>query len=94
MDKKMSEIRDAEAEKRINDSVLYPATRALKDAKGMWLEGFDCRDKLDNEALKIAIEALEFFDGVHRLHWAIDLNNLPTTAERVLAEINKIVGTK
>ena len=23
--------------------------------------GFDCRDKLDNEALKIAVEALEFY---------------------------------
>lgn len=40
------------------------------------------------------VKALEFFDGVHRLHWAVDLNKLPSTAETTLAAWNAKYGSK
>jgi len=51
--------------------------------------GFDCRDKLDNEALKIAVEALEFYaDGES---WStIDHSKSPTTYDRL--EYDKDLG--
>lgn len=59
--KTMEEIKNAEAEK-------YSGVEATDSDVALWSElskafkaGFDCRDKLDNEALKIAVEALEFY---------------------------------
>lgn len=51
--KTMEEIRDAEAEK-------YSSKGMVGDwsMNGNFIAGFDCRDKLDNEALKIAVKVL------------------------------------
>lgn len=52
--KSMAEIRDAEAEKHCS-FIKGPCDFEQRIFKA----GFDCRDKLDNESLKIAVEALE-----------------------------------
>lgn len=57
--KTMEEIKNAEAEK-------YSGVEATDSDVALWSElskafkaGFDCRDKLGDEALKIAVEALK-----------------------------------
>jgi len=87
--KTMEEIRDAEAEK-------YSGVEATDSDVALWSElskafkaGFDCRDKLGDEALKIAVEALEFYaDGES---WStIDHSKSPTTYDRL--EYDKDLG--
>lgn len=39
---------------------------------------------LESEEVKALVEALEWYDGVHRLHWAINLNDLSVKAEKAL----------
>lgn len=87
--KTMEEIRDAEAEK-------YSGVEATDSDVALWSElskafkaGFDCRDKLGDESLKIAVEALEFYaDGES---WStIDHSKIPTTYDRL--EYDKDLG--
>ena len=60
--------------------------------------GFDCRDKLDNEALKIAVEALEklkpalniAFEDCNDLYY----KNVESDLDDALAEIRKLRGGK
>jgi len=59
--KTMTEIRDAEAEKK-KIEIEKTLGQGLADICDLVFKaGFDCRDKLDNEALKVAVEALEFY---------------------------------
>lgn len=44
------------------------------------------------KALSVAVTTLEFYDGVHRLSWAIDLNKLPKTADETLKAIAEILS--
>lgn len=59
-------------------------------ALGSFKAGFDCRDKLDNEALKVAVEALEHYEASHYC-----LRNYPCdhdkAASKALAEISKLM---
>lgn len=87
--KTMEEIKNAEAEK-------YSGVEATDSDVALWSElskafkaGFDCRDELADEALKIAVEALEFYaDGQS---WStIDHSKSPTTYDRL--EYDKDLG--
>ena len=42
----------------------YLKKHYFKTIKANFEKGFDCRDKIDNEALKIAVEALEFYSKI------------------------------
>jgi hypothetical protein len=97
--KTMSEIRDAEADKYALIAVPkgdyefegtfrgyvenYPSDDR-RHIEADFKAGFDCRDALDNEALKLAVEALEFYNEVKYGPKAYD----------ALAEIRKIMGEK
>lgn len=37
--------------------------------------------------LQTAVEALEYYDQVHRLNWTIDFNDLPVIAHEALEKI-------
>jgi hypothetical protein len=56
----MTKIRDAEAEKY---SFRFTGNKNKSkmdwDSEDAFKAGFDCRDKLDHEALKVAVEALK-----------------------------------
>lgn len=57
--KTMTEIRDAEAEKK-KIEIEKTLGQGLADICDLVFKaGFDCRDKLDNEALKLATDQLE-----------------------------------
>ncbi len=84
--KAMEEIRDAEAEKR-NQAMLNVGEhwRVGHIAKTNFTLGFDCRDKLSDEALKIAVEALERYEDI--------INDIGSnSAVQALAEIRKMRG--
>lgn len=82
--KTMTEIRDAEAKKHGDNDWEYGST-AEEDFK----TGFDCRDSLDNEALKLAIK------GLKDISKGKDYGeNLMDRADIVLAEIRKLMGEK
>lgn len=66
--KTMAKIRDAEAEKYYKESGFAPTEWAVMNFKA----GFDCRDKLDNEALRIAVETLEL---IHKNVGSIPFSN-------------------
>jgi predicted nucleotide-binding protein (sugar kinase/HSP70/actin superfamily) len=68
--KSLNEIRDAECdkfgyamEKKYNQIELANMPSIIMDEA--FKAGFDCRDKLGNEALKVAVEALEFIKKLH-----------------------------
>lgn len=42
------------------------------------------------EQIKVLKEALEFYDGVHRLNWAIDLSLPPRLAKETLAKLEQM----
>ena len=84
--KKMSEIRDAEAEKFYKDSGWVPSEWAVMNFKA----GFDCRDKLDNDALKLVVEVLEYYQK-GKCTWIDGSINI-APANRALAEIRKMRG--
>lgn len=83
--KTMAEIRDAEAEKyaeRILNTLEDEDARARS-----FKAGFDCRDKLDNEALKLAITALEIYGMTNET-----FPEYGDVAISTLAKIRKIMG--
>lgn len=45
-----------------------------------------------NRQLEIAVKALKYYDGVHRLNWTIDFADLPKTAKEALEQIQKMRG--
>lgn len=73
--KTMAEIRDAEADKYQADD-----SRVKIGPANSFKAGFDCRDKMDNEALRLAVEALEYFKG----------SEFNFKADDALVEIRKI----
>jgi ATP-dependent exoDNAse (exonuclease V) beta subunit len=44
-----------------------------------------------HEALLNCVSALEWYDNVHRNHWAIDLNDLERVANEALDDLRKLV---
>lgn len=94
MTKTKEKIRDAEADKFIN--------RLLGDCdycdlnKSSFVSGFDCRDKMDNEALKIAVEALEYCannaDPTNDMATAQKFLAMRGVCRINLAEIRKLTG--
>lgn len=65
MTKTKEQIRDEEAEKYANELFppIHPAWSGSENqaCQSGFEAGFDCRDKIGNEALKVAVEALEFY---------------------------------
>lgn len=91
--KKLTKLRDAEAEKFYKDSGWVPSEWAVMNFKA----GFDCRDKLDKEALKIAVEALneiaieqQFY--IAKKDYFSEVVRLNLTAKEALEEIRKLRG--
>ena len=62
---KLEKIRDEEAEKYANELFppIHPAWSGSENqaCQSGFEAGFDCRDKLNNKALEIAVQALEFY---------------------------------
>lgn len=74
----------AENEKlRVRDFELFNAKTALKTCDLIIIQ---LRDELIS-----ARDVLEFYDGAHRLHWAISLNKLATTAHEAIARIDNFL---
>lgn len=87
MTKTKQQIRDEAAEKYydVTSDVFY---------KDDYLAGWDSRDRLDNEALKIALETLEEIAGPLPPHPDVCslARSMEDAAQATLAEIKKIVG--
>lgn len=84
MNKKLTKLRDAEAEKFYKDSGWVPSEWAVMNFKA----GFDCRDKLDNEALKAMTESRNAY--AMALKVALE-NSIFPNKQYVKAEIDKIL---
>lgn len=87
--KTMAEIRDEQAHSRavqIDKKYKPEEFTVYANARRSFIKGWDARDKLDNEALKIAVEALEDLIERHNYRgedeWHV----------KALAEIRKLRG--
>jgi len=85
--KKLTKLRDAEAEKFYKDSGWVPSEWAVMNFKAGW----DARNNLDNEALKIAVEALELCHSRMKMTAWIE-DECFWKIEEALAEIRKLRG--
>jgi hypothetical protein len=85
----MSEIRDAEAEKYCN--------KIDNNVAEYFKAGFDCRDKLGDEALKVAVEALdniltEYVEDECDIDYNPHTNPAFRIASQALAKISELRG--
>lgn len=76
--KTMAEIRDEEADRILSTISGYRSKEAFK-------AGWDARDKLDNEALRMAVEAIEDIVGC-------EAELFGEKVVKALAEIRKLRG--
>lgn len=66
-------------------SIFARRKEDLKDSEG---EAFN--HVIEHAAYVRAVAALKWYDGVHRQHWAIDLNDLPKIAQDTLKELGEL----